>query len=364
MEQPWARSGQGTDWDGMSKYDLTKFNPWFFSRIHDFADLCDVNGRILYYNFYFQHPLEESRAHYIDFPWRPGDSLQDTGLPEENPAGNTFYDVTNPVRRQLHQLFIRHSLDVLKGNTNVVYGIDREYSGPLSFVQFWLDTVAQWEKENNKQVFIALEVPKAEMDALLADPVRRPMITAITFFNWNYRPDGSLFAIEGGINKAPREQLSAQPQAGRGGGAGGAGRGGGGGAAPHYRAFREYRDAFPDLILLAQKDDFPQLSAAIDKNIPAATRAQMRAAPLVRTHPESSWAMAAPGKAYLVYSMAGEAVDLDLSQETGSFALSWLDSASGEMRAATDSVAAGKVETLTPPAGDAKHPWVAWLTRG
>ena len=27
-EQPWARSGRGTAWDGLSKYDLTKFNPW------------------------------------------------------------------------------------------------------------------------------------------------------------------------------------------------------------------------------------------------------------------------------------------------------------------------------------------------
>ena len=29
-EQPFARSGQGTAWDGLSKYDLTKFNPWYW----------------------------------------------------------------------------------------------------------------------------------------------------------------------------------------------------------------------------------------------------------------------------------------------------------------------------------------------
>lgn len=355
MEQPWARSGQGTDWNGMSKYDLTKFNPWFFQRVKDFADLCDTNGRILYHNFYFQHPVQETRAHYVDFPWRPVNCLQDTGMPDENPAGSTFYDLSSPVRRNLHRLYIRHCLDVLKGNTNVVYGIDREYSGPLSFVQFWLDTIAEWEKENRKKVFIALEVPKAEMDAILHDPVRRPMITAVDFFNWNYRADGSLFTIEGGLNLAPREQLQRaqqspnQPRPG--------------GAAQRYRALREYRDAFPDLVLIRKNDDFPALSAAIDQSIPAAARAKMRPAALVRTHPESTWAMAAPGSAYLVYSLAGEAIDLDLSGDAGTFSLAWLDALTGRLQPAATPVPAGKLATLTPPATDKKQAWVAWLRR-
>ena len=352
MEQPWARSGQGTDWDGLSKYDLTKFNPWFFSRVREFATLCDANGRILYYNFYFQHPVQETRAHYVDFPWRPVNCLQATDLPDENPAGSTFYDVSHPVRRELHRLYIRHSLDVLKDNVDIVYGIDREYSGPLPFVQFWLDTIAEWEKENGKKIFIALEVPKAEMDALLDDPVRGPMITAIDFHNWFYRADGSLFSIEGGINKAPREQLQAQPPTNR-----------PGGAEQRFRAFREYRDAFPNLVLIRKNDDFPALTAAIEKNIPSAARALTRSAALVRGAPATSWCMAAPGKAYLVYTMAGEAVELDLTHDTGNFALAWIDSASGELRAAAEQVVGGKIAALTPPVADARRPWVAWLTR-
>ncbi|MBC7931152.1 MAG: pectate lyase, partial [Rubrivivax sp.] len=150
MELPWARSGQGKAWDGLSKYDLTRFNPWFFDRVKGFADLCDERGLILYYNFYFQHWLVESRSHYVDFPWRPANTIQQTGLADEVPAANSFYDISHPVRRELHRLYIRKSLDVLKDNANVVYGIDREYTGPLAFVNFWLDTIAEWEKENEK----------------------------------------------------------------------------------------------------------------------------------------------------------------------------------------------------------------------
>lgn len=241
MEQPWARSGQGTDWNGLSKYDLTRFNPWYFKRVKAFADLCDEKGRILHHYFYFQHAIQESRSHYVDFPWRPVNCLQDTGLPDENPAGRTFYDLSSPVRRELHRLYIRHCLEVLKDNRNVIYSLDPEYSGPLDFVQFWLDTLADWQKETGRKVFVSLEVPKAQLDVLLKDPVRRPLLSAIRFHYWFYRNDGTLFAVEGGLNTAPREQLNAAGPLNRAGDAGW-----------RYRAYREYRDAHPDLVILGQ----------------------------------------------------------------------------------------------------------------
>ncbi len=385
MEMPWARSGgEEKDWNSLSRYDLTKFNPWYFSRVKEFADICDRRGLILYDHFYFQHALQETRAHYVDFPWRPANCLQDTGLPDENPAASTFYDLGSPVRRDLHRLYIRHTLDVLGDNTNVVFGIDREYSGPLSFVQFWLDTIAEWEKEHNRKVLICLEVPRAEMDAILADPVRGPMITAIDFHFWFYRPDGSLYTITGGLNKAPREQsvgivTEADLQKLRDANTNPTWAGTNivsspefqrltntirtGTPALRYRAWREYRDAYPSLVIVRKTDEFPTLTAAIEKNIPAADRALTRPAPLVRNQPTTAWCMAKSGRAYLVYSMAGEAVDLDLSGDTGSFTLAWLDSADGKLQAATQPVTAGSTVTLAPPAAGTKQPWVAWLVR-
>ena len=206
VELPWARSGTGKAWDGLSKYDLTRFNPWYFDRVKAFADLADRHGRVLYYNFYFQHWLAESRSHYVDFPWRPVNAIQATGLPDENPAGNVFYDVGDELRRDLHRRYIRHVLDTLGRHANVVFGIDREYTGPIEFVRFWLDTIAEWQKEGGSKVRIALEIPKDQLDAILADPVRAPLITALDVHHWLYRADGGLFAAKGGLDRAPREQ--------------------------------------------------------------------------------------------------------------------------------------------------------------
>lgn len=383
MEMPWARSGVGRDWNGLSKYDLTRFNPWYFARVKEFADRADEQGRVLYHNFYFQHALQETRAHYVDFPWRPVNCLQATDLPDENPAGSAFYDVGHAVRRDLHRRYIRHCLDVLKDNTNVVHGLDREYSGPAEFVRFWLDTIAEWEQENGKRVLVALEVPKAALDAVLADPVRGPRIAAIDFHHWFYRPDGSLYAIEGGINEAPREQsarilpaaqvaeLRAKssypgnivnaPEFQRAAQAVRAGT-----PALRYRAQREYRDAFPHLVLLRRGDEFPALTAAVERAIPAAERARTRPAPLVRGAATTAWAMAAPGAAYLVYSMNGDAVELDLAGEPAAarFAVTWIRAETIEPRAAPDTVAGGGAVRLVPPAGEAAGlPAAAWLTR-
>jgi hypothetical protein len=360
MELPWARSGKGRAWDGLSKYDLTKFNPWFFDRVRGFADLADREGRVLYYNFYFQHWLLESRAHYVDFPWRPVNTIQDTGLADENPAANSFYDLASPVRRDLHRRYIFHSLDTLKGAKNVVYGIDREYTGPLSFVTFWLDTIAEWEKANGQNVFVALEIPKAQMDAILDDPMRSKMIDAAAFHHWVYRPDGALFAIEGGLNLAPRQQVDNIATA--------ADLAGGADAARvrsalwastpamRYRAFREYRDRRPDMVLIGVKDEFPDLTAAVERDIPAASRASMRASSVVASPVATAWGSATTSGTILVYSAAGEPVALN--RPANGYRVRW---ASGDAGGLETVLAPGET-VLVPPQGIAGKPWAALLS--
>jgi hypothetical protein len=46
-ELPFARSGQGTAFDGLSRYDLTRYNPWYWMRLRQFADLADRKGLVL-----------------------------------------------------------------------------------------------------------------------------------------------------------------------------------------------------------------------------------------------------------------------------------------------------------------------------
>ncbi len=178
-EQPFARSGQGTAWDGLSKYDLTKFNLWYWSRLRDFADICDARGLVLFNENYFQHNTLEDGAHWVDCPWRSVNNINDTGFHEPPfevakriEMAPQFYDVTNRVRRKLHEGLIRQNLDNFTNEPNVIQFTSAEFTGPLAFEQFWLDTIGDWEAQTTFHPLVALAATKDVQDAILADPKR------------------------------------------------------------------------------------------------------------------------------------------------------------------------------------------------
>jgi hypothetical protein len=253
-EQPWARSGQGRATDGLSKYDLTKFNPWYWNRLRDFAAECASRGMVLYHHFYNHHNLVEVPPHWADFAWRPSNCLQATGFAEppsyEVAGGNSkrvymvaqFYDVSHPVRRELHRLFIWHGLDALADQPNVIHTLGFQFAGPLSFQQFFLDTVAEWQAARGQRVHIALNTSKAITDAILADPARAPLVDVIDQRYWQYLADGSLFAPDSGGELAFREQRTA---------AFGKDAVPPGTPALVYKQVRGYHDRFPDKAIIS-----------------------------------------------------------------------------------------------------------------
>jgi hypothetical protein len=211
-EQPFARSGQGTAWDGLSRYDLTRYNPWYFERLKEFAAAARLNGLVLVNEMYFQHNILEAGAHWVDSPWRPTNNINGTGFTEPVPfTGDTmkmaaeFYDLSNPLRRSLHRAFIRHCLDNLADEPNVIHTLTAENSGPLHFMQFWLDVVAEWERETGKHPLIALSACKDVQDAILADPIRGKVVDVIDLTYWFRTPTGKEFAPAGGTDLAPRQ---------------------------------------------------------------------------------------------------------------------------------------------------------------
>jgi hypothetical protein len=366
-EQPWARSGRGTAWDGLSKYDLTRFNPWYFARLKQFAGECARNGLALLHQAYFQHNILEAGAHWADFPWRPENCLQNTGFPEPPPYVNkkrifmaeAFYDVKHPLRRSLHRAYIRHCLDTLGDHTNVIYLTGAEYTGPPEFVQFWLDTVSEWQEETGKKVVLGLSCTKDVQDAVLADKVRGPRVSVIDLRYWWYAADGRLYAPRGGESLAPRQQLRAwkgnKSQS----------------EAQIARQIREYRKRYPDraiLCSLAKAPGWAVLAAGGSvPNLPGLkNRRLLETLPRMKPYEpakgltDRQWALAEPGRHYLVYSSAGEPIRLDLTGARGTYTASWLDLRTGAPVEGGTSVEGGKVVEFR---ARRPGPGVLWLAR-
>ncbi len=240
-EQPFARSGEGTAWDGMSKYDLTRPNTWYWSRLKGFADRAACEGLLLFHQNYFQHNIIEAGAHWVDAPWRTTNNINDTGFAEPvNFAGDKrvfeaemFYDVTHPTRRALHRNYIRMCLDHFAENGNVVQLVSEEFTGPLHFVEFWLDCIAEWQRDTGRDALVALSATKDVQDAILRDPERSKVVDLIDIRYWHHRADGTTYEPQGGVSMAPR-QYARKIKVGT------------IDFASVYRAVNEYRTQYPD----------------------------------------------------------------------------------------------------------------------
>lgn len=148
----------------------------------------------------------------MDCPWRSVNNINCTTFPEPVPfAGDKriflaeqFYNVEDSILRPLHRHYIRMCLEQLKDNPNVVHFISAEYTGPLHFTKFWLETISEWETETGFHPLIALSCTKDAQDAILADSVLSKVVDIIDIRYWHYSDKG-LWAPEAGKNLAPRQ---------------------------------------------------------------------------------------------------------------------------------------------------------------
>lgn len=335
-EQPFNRSGKDTAWDHLSKYDLTSYNTWYWSRLQRFAKLAEQKGLILRNEQYFQHNIIEAGAHWASTPWRSANNINDMGFPEPPPyAGDKrifmskqFYDVTNPTRRKIHEAFIRKSLENFKDESNVIQLTSEEFTGPLHFMQFWVDVIKDWEKTNQNKALIGLSATKDVQDAILADPERRDVIDVIDIKYWYYRKNGEVYAPEGGKHLAPRQHARKMETGSESSGS-------------VYRSIREYKEKFPDKIVVYSTNAAPRFGWAelmAGASLPVIPKISLKSfyTALPKMHLVSGedyksdkWTLENEGQTYLFYLNENQEIKLNLSSFKGKFQLYNIDPESG-----------------------------------
>lgn len=360
-ELPFARSGKETAWDGLSKYDLTKYNSWYWNRLKQFANLADAKGLLLVHQHYFQHNIIEAGAHYADFPWRTANNINNTGFPEPVPyAGDKrifmaeqFYDITNPVRKELHRKYISQCLNNFKDDNGVIQLIGEEFTGPLHFVQFWLDVIQEWEKETGKSQIIGLSTTKDVQDAILQNPVYNKLIDVIDIRYWHYQADGTTYEPKGGQNLAPRQHARLlKPKKTS--------------FEQVYKAVSEYKIKYPNKAVMYSSDSWdayawavlmaggslPAIPAETDKSF-LTTLATAKPAKAIGTYVLSN------DKNIIAYADSSNLVTLDLSEIKGSFKVKYLSSKDGKLLQEETIVEGDKQVKLNVPA----RANIVWLSK-
>lgn len=369
-ELPFARSGKDTAWDGLSKYDLTQYNSWYWKRLHRFAQLADEKGLVLMHENYFQHNILEAGAHYADYPWRTANNINHTPFPEPvNYAedkrifmAQQYYNdiLTDPAYRALHRAYIRKCLDNFSTNHNVIQLIGAEYTGPLLFVNFWLDVIKEWEKEHHATPFIALSTTKDVQDSVLADNARAALINIINIRFWYYQFDGSLYAPKGGVNLSPRQharQLHPKPTS----------------FAQVYRGVHEYHKRFPDKAVMCTLEDQDEQDSVIAwavfmaggslADIPVIAKPGFLNAAATMKPLEASLAgqyvLANEKRSFIIYcDSAVNAAQADLTGANKNFVATWIDPLTGKTIKDNMRVRGGKTVTIPKPAGNNAVLWI------
>jgi hypothetical protein len=365
-ELPFARSGKESAYDGLSKYDLTKYNTWYWSRLKQFANLVDEKGLVLFHNNFFQHNIIEAGAHFADFPWRTANNINGTGFPEPvNYAGDKrqfmaeqFYEENDPTRHNLMVAYINKCMDNFADNNGVIQSISAEFTGPAHFAKFWVSTVKQWETTHKKKQLIAISATKDVQDAVLEDTALAPVIDVIDIRYWYYQGDGKLYAPLGGKSLAPRQQERIdKPKAVT--------------FEDAYRAVHEYRKKYPNKAVLFSADGFdhvgwavfiaggslPVLPATTDKSFLAAA-SSMKPIDLPGA-PKDQWALGNSAKGFIVYSASDNAIHLDLVANTN-YKVQWIDARTGQTLPGQDQVKGGNSVEIKSLKNGAS---ILWLTR-
>ena len=349
-EQPFGRSGQGTAWEGLSKYDLKRPNAWYWSRLKEFAEKGSKDGLLLFHENYFQHNILEAGAHWVDCPWRSSNNINETGFPEPVPfagdkrifVADMFYDISHPVRRELHRQYIRQCLNNFADNSNVIQLTSAEFTGPLHFVQFWLDVIAEWEAETGKKAKVALSTTKDVQDAILADPKRAAVVDVIDIRYWHYKKDG-IFAPEGGKNMAPRQHMRKMKvgkitfnEA--------------------YKAVSEYRRKFPQKAVTFYAQNYPSMGWAVFMAsgscpvIPCKDKAFLKDAAAMEveeTNTDQYKKLVKSDTGNIIYSKSGTEIPIHLS--SGKYVLKYIHPNSGEVNTINKSLKIKGLYTLKVP---------------
>ncbi|UKM63813.2 DUF6298 domain-containing protein [Flavobacteriaceae bacterium GSB9] len=364
-EQPFSRSGEGEAFDRLSKYDLTKWNTWYWLRLKQFTDLADANGLIFIQEHYLQHNIIEEGAHWTDYPWRTANNINNTQF-AENPhyAGDkriymaeAFYDTTNVARKQLHKQYIQKSLDEFKDNTNIIHHLGWEYTGPVHFVQFWLDEIAAWEKENSTDVLVMLPGTKDIQDAILSDAKRSKLVDIIDIIQWKYRDDGTLYAPPGGVSLAARQYARIMNP-------------GKTTFEQIYRAVSEYRTKYPKKAVVFSQRGAPFSNWAtfmaggslaslpgVKDNQFYKDAANMESYSVENNH-SKSYVLGKKGLGYIIFSEQKE-VQIDLKNDKKDYRLFWINPETGQITP-TETVINSSVKQLEFPN---EGLIVAWLRK-
>ena len=342
---PWARTGPGTALDGRPRFDLTRFDPSYFSRLR--TRVADAGRRgiyvsvMLFEGWGLMHG-NRGRAAPAGWAWRshpfhPDNNVNGIKIGAVDDATAHVHRLGNQAVNDLQAAYIRKVVDTVNGFDNVLYEVINE-GGEKEWDWWVVQVIRDHQRTKPKQHPVGITGHGAErLASMLASPA-----------DWvspgradRYAEDPPAWADE------PRKPslLDTDHIWGVGGTADWV-----------WKSFLRghnpiFMDPYDGSVLGAPADkSWEPIRAAMGQTRRFADRIDLAAMKPANTIASTTYCLAETGQEYLIYLPEGGAVTVDLSAANGDLTVEWFDPASNRTSIA-GRVTGGARQEFSAPAG-------------
>ncbi len=350
----YERTGPGTALDGEPKFDLTKFNDAYFTRLRERVLRANERGIYVSVMFFQGFSLDKTGGKpglhkaYNGHPYHRANNINGIdGDPNGSGTGLQVHTLENPAVLEVQEAYVRKMIDTLNDIDGLMWEIGNElHEGAVDFQYYWIDFIKAHERTKPKQHLVGLTGAHVTNEKLFASNA-----------DWiaPEKQDGyhhDIPDVEGRkvviIDTDHIEWLKSRED-----------------PTLPWRALMRgtsfiYMDTYKDARFGSPPEPNPE-EAEIRRQMGFAARFS-RQIDLARSIPHrelssSEHCLANPGREYAAFVRAGEKLQLDLSAADGAeFSVVWFDCQTGELRPAPNITARANLLLENPfPSHPAVH---------
>ncbi len=171
---PWVRTGPETALDNKPGFDLTQFDPMYFSRLEERIRMADDAGIYVAIMLFEGWGLQFAPGAFENHPFHPANNINGiNGDANGDGAGTEIHTLGNMTITSLQKAYVKHVIDVVNKYDNVLYEISNENHPPSTEWQYqMIRFIKDYEKTLPRQhpVGMTFQYKGGSNKALLDSP--------------------------------------------------------------------------------------------------------------------------------------------------------------------------------------------------
>jgi len=153
VPHPWLRTGPGRALDGQPKFDLSRFDPDYFTRLEERVKMAESSGVYLAVMLFEGWGIQFSPDAFKNHPFHPDNNINGiNGDANGDGSGTEIHELVNEKITSMQETYVKYVIDIINKYDNVLYEISNENHPPSTPWQYhMINFIRDYEKKLPKQ---------------------------------------------------------------------------------------------------------------------------------------------------------------------------------------------------------------------